>query len=366
MLFVHKISKLALLMLAVLSLGVLTARATTFLQFQSTYLGDGWFQYQMSVLDDPYFSEADITGLTVYFPGEIGSSTTSTNWSETDSEDAGSTWSFTNSTWSFTNGYPVRPYQETFLVQSSDTTYKLGTNIPNSAVVILSLFPVDFNPMGNDGLSQNIVGYATLPCLVPCSPDEADNSPTNFVFILKLLPDVGINQLIQTNGNIYGIDFTWGYDSTFVLQASADLNNWTNVAYIWSYPPETIWTTNTPLNNFGNFFRISLVGSSYDTNPPALNSSAVEISKALAKNNGAVPKGVPGGAPKVTGCSFSNGKVLVNVATAPGEQIQIQATDAHLAVQQTQQVIANGTVTTATFDAANLPSPVFFQAKLVP
>ena len=348
------------MLLAVFSLGIMRARATTFLQFQSTYLGDGWFQYQMSVFNDPFFTEADITGVVVNFPGEIGSSTTSTNWSETDSEDA-------LSTWSSTNGYPARPYQETFLIQSSDTSYRLATNF-DAAVTTFSLFLTGFTPpLGGGGVySENVVGYAWMHCLVPCTPDEADGSPTNYVFVLKIVPDVAINQLIQTNGNIYGIDFTWGYDSTFLLQASTDLNNWTNAAYVLSNPPETIWTTNTPLNNFGNFFRIFLIADGYDTNLPALNSSTAEISKALAKNSGVVPKGVPGGAPKVTGCSFSNGKVLVNVATAPGEQVQIQAVDAHLAVQQTQLVAAKGTVTTAAFDAANLPSPVFFQATLVP
>jgi len=357
---VHQKSKLALLIsLVAFIAGVMTIRATTFLQFQSTYLGDGWFQYQMSVFNDPFFTEADITDLAVNFAGEIGSSTTSTNWSETDSADA-------VSTWSFTNGYPARPYQETFLIQSSDTSFRLATNF-DDAITTFSLFLTGFTPaFGGGGVySENVVGYAWMPCLVPCTPDEADGSPTNYIFVLKIVPDVAINQLIQTNGNIYGMDFTWDYASTFLLQGSTDLNNWTNVAYVWSYPPETIWTTNTPLNNFGNFFRISLIADGYDTNLPSLNSSAVEISKALAKN-GTVAKAIPSGSPKVTGCSFSNGKVLVNVATAPGEQVQIQAVDSHLAVQQTQLLAAKGTVTTAAFDAANLPSPVFFQATLVP
>ncbi len=204
-----------------------------------------------------------------------------------------------------------------------------------------------------------------MPCLVPCTPDEADNSPTNYSFALKLVPDVAINQLIQTNGNVYGVDFTWNYDSTFLLQSSTDFNNWTNIAYVWSYPPETTWTTNTPLNSFGNYFRISIVADGHDTGLPSLNSAAAATPRTIVTRN-LVPKTVPGGAPTVTGCSFSNGKVLVNVTAQPGQTVNIQAVDSYLSVKQSQQVVTKGTVTTGSFDAATLPNPVYFQAALVP
>ena len=357
--FVHQKSKLTLLMLcAALGMGIVTARATTFLQFQSTYLGDGWFQYQMNVLDDPFFTSVGLS-MTLGFTNEIDQSTTSTNWANSD-------WSTNYSNWAFTGDTPGRPFQETFLIRSSDTSYRLATNF-DGAVLLMTLWLADFSPPfggGGSVYSEDVVGYARMPCLVPCTPDEADNSPTNYSFTLKLLPDVGINQLIQTNGNIYGLDFTWDYESTFLLQGSADLNNWTNVAYVWSWPPETTWTTNTPLNSFGNFFRISMVANEHSTNLPSLNSAAVVTPRTIVTRN-LVPKTAPGGAPTVTGCSFSNGKVLVNVTAQPGQMVNIQAVDSHLSVKQSQQVVTKGTVTTGSFDAATLPNPVYFQVALV-
>jgi hypothetical protein len=123
---------------------------------------------------------------------------------------------------------------------------------------------------------------------------------------------VAINQLIQTNGQIYGLDFTWDSAATFLLQGSADMNLWTNVAYIWSYPPETIWTTNTPLNTAGQFFRLAMVAGDQTTNLPPLTSSLALTRKKF------VSAGVAATAPKVTSCRLSGGKVVVTLATQAG------------------------------------------------
>jgi hypothetical protein len=57
--------------LAVFGLGLDTSFGTTFLQFDSTSLGDGWFQYHMQVADDPFFTEADIISLNINFTNQI-------------------------------------------------------------------------------------------------------------------------------------------------------------------------------------------------------------------------------------------------------------------------------------------------------
>lgn len=198
-----------------------------------------------------------------------------------------------------------------------------------------------------------------MPCLVPCSPAEADGSPTNFVYDLKLLPDITINQLIQTNGEIYGVDFTWTNSSTFVLQGTPDLSNWTNIAYLWSYPPETVWTTNVPLNAYGSFFRLALVADGHANNLPPLTSSLALAPKSRAKANLAVTT------PRVTGCQFAQGKVLVTLATQSGQMLQVQAMNSNGTVRQAQQVTATGASATVSFDPASLPSPVFFQAVAI-
>jgi hypothetical protein len=326
------------------------ARATTFLTLQSTYLGNGWFQYQMNVMDDPFFLEADITGVYLNFTNQIDQVAGTNDWDYQGSDG-----------WEFTNGYPARPYSETFLVQSSYTSYRLGsaTNM-DGAVVLLSVELSGLYPGIADGVSsQNIVGYANLPCLVPCPPEAADGSPTNFVFNLKLVPDVEINQLIQTNGEIYGVDFDWSSSATFLLQGRPNLSTWTNIAYLWSDPPETVWTTNSPLNSDGQFFRIELVCDGHQTNLPPLN-GGTPIPKTVTKPKLAMAS------LKVTGCQLVGNQIAVKVAAQPGQSVQVQAINRRGTVLQSQRLVASQSSVTASFDSVSLPTPVFFQAVAAP
>jgi hypothetical protein len=348
LIFMFRRFRLLLLLLALLGCG--TAKATTFLTLQSTYLGNGWFQYQMNVMDDPFFNMVYISDLGINFTNQIDQSTTSTNY----------TFDSTNSVsgfsdWTFTNWPPaVRPYTETFLLRSSNTSWKIGTNNPSTPWGAIILGSLGWNSFAPD---NGAVFFAKMSCLIPCDAADADGSPTNYLFVLKLMDDVNINQLIQTNGNIYGVDFTWGYNSTFVVQGSMDLNSWTNIIYIWSYPPETAWTTNTPLNNYGQFFRVELLADGHATNLPPLTSALAFPSKTKAS--------VSPTTPRVTGSQFVNGKFLVHVATQSDEIVLVQVVNSHGTICQSQQVTAKGTLATATFDVDNLPNPVFFNTVAV-
>ena len=257
--------------------------------------------------------------------------------------------------WVLTNRPPpVRPYTETFLMRSSETSWKLQTDNPNppgpGAIIAGGL---SWNEAIAPSELSGALFYAGMACLVPCSPEEADGSPTNFTYVLKLVPDVAINGLIQTNGNVFGMDFTWGYDSTFLLQGSTNLNDWTNIAYVWSYPPETVWTTNTPLNNYGQFFRVELVADGHSTNLPPLSSALATSAKTKT--------GVSPETPTVTSSRFAGGKILVNVAGQSGQTISVQALDSHGAVRVAQSVVVQETSATVGFDATKLPNPVFFK-----
>jgi hypothetical protein len=57
-----------------------------------------------------------------------------------------------------------------------------------------------------------------------------------------------------------------------------------------------------------------------------------------------------------------NGNVVVSIVSQTNQTCDIQALDSHRHVLQTQQVTSQGTSATTSFDAASLPSPVFFQA----
>jgi hypothetical protein len=285
------------------------------------------------------------------FTNQIDSSTTSTDMYNDSWTNGFSSWSFTNN-----YNYPPRPYSETFLLRSSETSYRLGpaTNFIGG-LAGLTIEESGYAPEPG----QSYGGFAQVACLQPCPPEEADGSPTNYIFVLKLLPDIIINQLIQTNGEIYGVDFTWDSGSTFELQGTPDLNHWTNIAYLWSYPPETVWTTNVPLNTCGPFYRVALVTNGYATNLPPLTASLSLSPKTP------VQVSLTSATPRVTGCHYSGGAMLVTVATQPGQTVQVQAMDLHRIVRQTHQIIASGGSAATSFDATRLPSPVFFQAVVV-
>jgi hypothetical protein len=233
----------------------------------------------------------------------------------------------------------------------------LETNVFNGdAIALLSVNPASIYPgIGGGVFSQNIVGCASLPCLVPCRSEAADHSPTNFVYDLKLAPDVVIKQLIQTNGVIQGVNFMWDSEATFLLQGTADLKHWTNVAYLWSNPPETIWTTNQTLNRYGSYFRLELVTDGHSTNVPPLVTKQI-----IAPNTPAIRP------PAVKSCQLIGGQVVVNFTSAPGYGYLVQALDSRLIVRQSQPVISSGTSVTVNFDPATLPNPVYFQVVLSP
>jgi len=339
-------------------LGLGNSFGTTFLQFDSAYLGDGWFQYHMHVNKDPFFREADVTGLSVNFTNQIDQSTTASNWYYANL-------SGYKSWWETTNDVPARPYDVVFLMHSSETSYRLGTNsLGDAAVIDFSLLLADYAPSLGGVFSQNIVGYANMACLVPCRPEDADGSPSSFSFALKLLPDVNISQLIYSNNIVHGVDFVWEYESTFLLQASTDLAAWTNVAYVWSHPPETQWITNRSLGDFGQFYRISLVANSHATNLPPLNSNVQLVKPAVAK--AAIATTTSSTVPSVAGCQIAGGKVAVKITTQANQNYTVNAVDGHGAVLATQTLIAKGDTGLVYFEAKSLPTQVYFQVASTP
>ena len=63
-------------------------------------------------------------------------------------------------------------------------------------------------------------GYVNLDCLVPCELEEADGSSPVLASRMELMPDITIDELIRTNGDIHGVTFSWSEPSTVELRAS--------------------------------------------------------------------------------------------------------------------------------------------------
>ena len=343
----------------VLSVG--TCFGTTFVKLDSTYLGNGWFQYRLQVLNDPFFIGGGITQVWWDFTNQITVGAIPTNW-VSDSSCQGIL-----SYWIRTNDPPSRPYEETFLLRSSETSFRLGTNANGGAAQIyFNMLVGDINPLGN-GRVSTLFGGAQLPCLVPCRPELADGSPTNYSYSLKLYPDIPL-EILQQGSVIGGLSFDWNYASTFALEASTDLNTWTTVGNLWSYPPKTIWMSYEGLNDYGQYFRVELVSNGYQSDPPPLNPyysylsvtgrSSMKGADALGAQTDAIPR--------VSGCQVFEGKIAVNIITRPNQTCIVNAMDNHKAIHVTQQITATNDCAKVAFDPADLPSPVFFQVSASP
>jgi hypothetical protein len=177
-----------------LCFSTLSASGTPFAELESSYLGDGWFQYTLTNLQDPYFQELDITvfGIPV-FTNFLAYGADPVDWQSVSP--------ITNSVnWNYTGPKPQnRPYQTVFLAQSQYTSY-YTTNY--GAVIAFFLYPQGYLISPN---FSNIVGFYWMSCLVPCPPEQADGSPSNSVSTAEIFPDVAINSILVISAIMFKV-----------------------------------------------------------------------------------------------------------------------------------------------------------------
>jgi len=334
------------LLMAIFLLGAGQAIATTIQEIESTYLGDGWFKYRMKQLYDPFFLEADITSFGILFTNAVEFGATPANWSHNAADAA---------TWDNNGPFPEPlPNEQTFLVRSSFNSYKLATNVISlySLFTAADLFPSD---TGSGVVSKNVVGYAMVLCLVPCPPEEADGSPTNFFNTVKLIPDITIKQLLVAPSP--GLIFDWENDSTVLLQGSSDMVTWSNVTYILGSAPETTWYASRPMSDFGNYFRLQLVAGYQTTNLPPLSPTSTPQPLHATRTAQA-----PTTTPRVGGCRPNGATVAVTILTDPGQTGQVRVLNSAGVTLQTQSFSAVSNSVVVNFPAKGLPNPIFFEA----
>lgn len=244
-----------------------TGLAREAIELESGYDGDGWFHYRLRTLEDPFLAGVQFGQLLpVPFP-DYQTNTVPDDWTNF----------FSNEQWSgiifdATNAQP-RINEISFSVKSGSTHFKRKPYGFKTKVYFT------FADQYKGGLG----GYLNLDCLIPCAPEEADGSPPTLVYRQELVPDVKIDRLVLTNQNIYGVTFSWAEPSTVELQGSFDMTSWTNIARFFGDPPQTTWTTNISLNQYGRFFRLSLVSNSHVTNDPHSGLSAAISDNGLAQ-----------------------------------------------------------------------------------
>jgi len=337
----HSFWRALLLLICLLVAG--RTRATTFETVQSSYLGDGWFQYDVKMFVDPYFLEQDLVQFAIIMTNGVdvqSAAVPPVNWKN---DTNGGSWIYTGPT------PQSRPREQVFLMHSSATNYMLGTN----AISLLSLVTSDIFPPGI--ISGNMVGYATVPCLLPCPPAMADGSPTNHVESFELMQDPVIKKLM-VGPSVYGLAFDWASDSTELLQASPDLMHWTNITYLYGTSGTTVWTTNQHFLDHGQYFRLVLAAGFQTTNvPPLSETPSLRPAPALRTSSAS------SSTPRVTSCMPKDGVVSVELATTVGQNGEVRMINSHGVILQTQSFKATGDSVVVNF-TATVSGAVFFQA----
>jgi hypothetical protein len=231
---------------AVLAGLVLQQAATaSMFEVESTYVGDGWFSYRVKTIGDPRFTVVTLKTLNLpVFLNRVQYGTNSPSWTPS-ADPIGATWNYVSS------GSQPAGYEARFTVRSSERTFRTAT---------VTALGYDFEYV-DSSTTQVASGSAEFSVLVPCLPAQADNSPTNRVSGFDPLPplaDLKIDKLVARGGAIEGIGFSYSGDFTVTLQATTNFVQWSDVARLRGVGVSNVWTTNQPLNSYGNFFRLQL------------------------------------------------------------------------------------------------------------
>jgi hypothetical protein len=326
-----------------------TVSARRFLFMESTYLGDGWFRYTASTTDDPYFLFFDLGGFYVFQTGgpvlELGPDPP--RWTNNIASDGSLYWGFQD-----INGWNVqsRPYSASFQFRSPQSTFKRAT-----VTLLFSLAIVEGWGEAGPIVSANAVGYWNADALVPCPPDEADGSGTNLLVSLPSeLPDPVMAQLLHKGERMIGIAYDYPTLNTMRLEGSRDLKAWTNITYIFGDAGRTTWTSSGPLEDLGNFFRVSLVAEGHATVLPPLNPVAPGFVPACAASPAATaPAGVDSGVRLLSARPGIEGADLT-LATAPGKSYVVTLLDHAMKPAWTVGTVASNSTTVVRIPTATL------------
>jgi hypothetical protein len=299
---------------------------------ESIYLGNGWFRYRLTTVDDPFFAFFDLGSLSVSFENRVEHGPTPDDWGTSTNFAGATAWEPIGPV---LPGSQVRPYERTFLARSSSRHFKQQVG---------ALITMSFGTVGGyhgHATSMNIVGFVNINALVPCPESEADGSPTNLLTKVSIinLPDVEILSLVRNGAATHGVTFRYGEASTLRLDGTADFRS---------------WNTNQPLDTFGNFYRLQLVAEGQVTNLPPLNSSSSPGPLFVSANANPM---------KVLRCAPVADGVEVTIATQPGNTHEVSLLDSSARPVQSQSLTASSEVATVHFSTKPLRSVVLIQAR---
>ncbi len=242
----NKWHKVWLLVFLTLFLSATGARANTFLELESRYEGDGWFQYKLTLPVDPFWAFAEVGSLGIGVDGATGEGTIAPKWYQGQGEWLGVSFN--------TEYYQVRPVEYVFRVRSSYRHFKLR---PHGCTMTFSLVPHHW--MGSPGhgtvWAYNMVGFGNFDCLVPCPENESDGSSPVFVKRWQIIPDVKITQVMTDTNGVTGLSVAVPFEASYRIEGSQNLETWHPLMES-SGAAGTNSVSSPTLANGGPFYRI--------------------------------------------------------------------------------------------------------------
>lgn len=246
----HRFSAAACV-LSLLLMPAAPSPGATFAQLESAYQGDGWFEYRVTMFQEPFFRTQCLTGAyTSSFTNRNELGSVPADWTFYAEDDHTVSWSYNG-----TEATQAVPCTQSFYARSTEQHFKTVTNF----YLFYLLWPQHW--LHSPYLTDNMAGFVKLPALVPCPPPEEDGSPSNLVASFEMLPDVTVEDITPLS-----ISYSWGPQYTVLISASTNLVNWTNVTYALGYEGITTWTSPVPLTAYGSAFRVGLVSARHETN----------------------------------------------------------------------------------------------------
>ena len=219
------------------------------LRMESSYLGAGWFQYRVTMADDPFYEAASISALSISFPGRVEYGADPVDWASSGAVAEEANWT------AAAQQVQARPYERTFLVRSSHTTFKTVDRAASFFVVATPKIHLQSAEV------QQVTVRLQLRGVVPCPPGDADGSAAVQSSSAALRDDLRISTLTMAGGVPVSLSYDWPWDSTVSLEGSFDFVTWTPIATIHGDAGLTTWNATVPLENSGRFFRLALIAN---------------------------------------------------------------------------------------------------------
>jgi hypothetical protein len=321
-------------------LGATSLRAMDNCTLKSAYLGDGLFQYEMTVHNDPFFVEEKNNFALFSFSNLVEAVSYTPDWQFLD---------FTNS---FALEYPSgdpdieRPYKASCIVRSACTNYRMSATMDDCAIIHGSIIWLD-DRFGSPYLSGNAVFYSRLEALIPCPPEEADGSPAVCERSFEMIGDVEIDQVVMVEGVAQGLSFSWVTNCTVLVQASSNMTDWVDVQYALGSSTPTNWIAEEPLANYGAYYRVLLVAKGHHP----------ELLEPDASHRTAITRTVAAYQPsfRIVGISGGVMTLEVDTITDAAYAVSFYSMETH-EVARTVRFVAEGSTSTVTVNVSDLPS----------